>query len=1227
MKKRILSLILVIGILVGSIMCFDTSAASTASKTEVELIQATVIPDEWGEGFSGFVSGKTLVPVFSGGPIGNSPGNYALAVFIVGKESNWTLGNATGAPLVFRMNLGWDSNATLGSNYYATLKTDASGKQTIAQLPKTSAGHSRGLSDTQLAKYTSDVDTFAEIVMLAEDLNARVEFRIWEKTDSSYTLNNYVQSIWESESGNKTYLKAKSGLKVDEYGGYQTSATRDSAGCPLVFTDSAFQMTDAMYIEEDDILRISFNKVVQYGGRGNYCVNGRMAVVNEKGVIAKDSANAALSYSLPLETVCPWSAPSTVYNYTMKAADIAAYNELKAEAAALNAKNDGHTYKLVYELEEINSQVLTTRGEASYNHFVDSIWADGYYPLMANACSKADGVPDTAMQEIDSVAVDPQIKPSQCAKILSVTAEDIYSYELTVTFDRPMNVDNVSLSLTYKADPATTDEGYWQSGFYAYEYVTSGEGVEYKEVGGEKFSNKVVYKFNQPMDHYYIPEGAGIRFMEYNNCEGIEKNNGIINPDYAHDEYGRGLAANVTGAGGYDLAWQTVSMESYSDILLAATKVADGKVALSFLYPVKVADASKITVNGTAVTSAASDNGEEYCTSWILAGNTEGSVSIAAGALECAYQGTAVPALSATVNNFAGNGTDFSSEFTEGEEYSFMNTDTGREITLGTETDFELVKANGVNLWYLKNDEGKYLDLTGISAKATDTPVAYLLVKGENSRYQLVKDNGAVMDSDKNSGTEASLAMARVSDKLISSGWYITKKGDTKPLKVLPIGDSNVYGTNPDLPAGQPQTGYRVELSQKLTQYFGRVVFVGNRKNETTTIDSTGLNRHSGYPGYVVEDEWNLGGIGIQPLTDAIMTKYTPDIVIMSIGGNDCAYIAGNPPTDSNMNMILTNYENYIKQVEAYLGDNGIILCNTMIPNVQANSVDITKQLFTEEITKLIQQLSDEGYDMALGDNRSVLLEGIENGEDIMSSDEVHLSVNGSSVLANNWYKIITSAYGSDSIKKDYKVTFEGEGYTVTSSDNAEAIEPGNSYSFKIALKDGYGGAPVVKANGEVLTAENGVYSFKNMLGDKTVSVSGITQKEYEIKVIAGEGGSADKATSNITHGEDFEVIFTPDTGYAIADVKVDGSSVGAVSKYEFTNVDASHTVEVTFEKVEAPKEDKDENKDEDNKTENKEEPKDKAPATGDINVVLLVSLAVLSLGAVIVAIRKKNKV
>ena len=52
---------------------------------------------------------------------------------------------------------------------------------------------------------------------------------------------------------------------------------------------------------------------------------------------------------------------------------------------------------------------------------------------------------------------------------------------------------------------------------------------------------------------------------------------------------------------------------------------------------------------------------------------------------------------------------------------------------------------------------------------------------------------------------------------------------------------------------------------------------------------------------------------------------------------------------------------------------------------------------------------------------------------------------------------------------------------------------------------------------------------------------------------------------TNVNCGTTQSYTFTPDAGYAVQEVFVDGVSVGAVNSYDFTNVSASHTISVTF--------------------------------------------------------------
>jgi hypothetical protein len=76
----------------------------------------------------------------------------------------------------------------------------------------------------------------------------------------------------------------------------------------------------------------------------------------------------------------------------------------------------------------------------------------------------------------------------------------------------------------------------------------------------------------------------------------------------------------------------------------------------------------------------------------------------------------------------------------------------------------------------------------------------------------------------------------------------------------------------------------------------------------------------------------------------------------------------------------------------------------------------------------------------------------------------------------------------------------------------------------------------------------------------------------YTISASAGEGGTISPSGDKLVAvGASQTYVITPDVGYEIADVKVDGASVGAVSSYAFNNVSISHTIEASFADKAAP--------------------------------------------------------
>jgi len=74
--------------------------------------------------------------------------------------------------------------------------------------------------------------------------------------------------------------------------------------------------------------------------------------------------------------------------------------------------------------------------------------------------------------------------------------------------------------------------------------------------------------------------------------------------------------------------------------------------------------------------------------------------------------------------------------------------------------------------------------------------------------------------------------------------------------------------------------------------------------------------------------------------------------------------------------------------------------------------------------------------------------------------------------------------------------------------------------------------------------------------------------QKFTTALTAGEGGTVTADRTSVRYNQNITYTITPDEGYAVADVIVDGKSVGAVSVYTLKNVRKNHTIEVVFEKI-----------------------------------------------------------
>ena len=113
-------------------------------------------------------------------------------------------------------------------------------------------------------------------------------------------------------------------------------------------------------------------------------------------------------------------------------------------------------------------------------------------------------------------------------------------------------------------------------------------------------------------------------------------------------------------------------------------------------------------------------------------------------------------------------------------------------------------------------------------------------------------------------------------------------------------------------------------------------------------------------------------------------------------------------------------------------------------------------------------------------------------------------------------------------------------------------VEANKTYKWRFTPTD---------TNYTILTGEIELYHKSSGGGGSSSGYS-----YYTIKAAAGTGGSISPSGNvSVREGADQTFTITPDKGYAVANVKIDGKSIGAVKAYTFENVRRNHTIEVSF--------------------------------------------------------------
>jgi hypothetical protein len=177
-------------------------------------------------------------------------------------------------------------------------------------------------------------------------------------------------------------------------------------------------------------------------------------------------------------------------------------------------------------------------------------------------------------------------------------------------------------------------------------------------------------------------------------------------------------------------------------------------------------------------------------------------------------------------------------------------------------------------------------------------------------------------------------------------------------------------------------------------------------------------------------------------------------------------------------------------------------------------------------------------------------------------------------VLVDNASVGAVASYTFSAIAANHTIaaSFAIDEFTITASagtnggispSGSVAASYGSTPSFTITPNTGYHIADVLVDNVSVGAVAS--YTFSAVAANHTIAAS-FAIDEFTITASAGtNGGISPSGSVTASYGSTPSFTITPNTGYHISDVLVDDTSVGAVSSYTFSAVEANHTISASF--------------------------------------------------------------
>ena len=197
------------------------------------------------------------------------------------------------------------------------------------------------------------------------------------------------------------------------------------------------------------------------------------------------------------------------------------------------------------------------------------------------------------------------------------------------------------------------------------------------------------------------------------------------------------------------------------------------------------------------------------------------------------------------------------------------------------------------------------------------------------------------------------------------------------------------------------------------------------------------------------------------------------------------------------------------------------------------------------------------------------------NGEIVNAELITETEYNLTGLTANKEYNVTVTAVDAAGNESDKS---EAATFTTLKEADLTALTATIAEAEKVLTaedKDKYSEAALVELQelvdaGKLLTATSTQEAVDKMKDEITAKLADI-QTQFTITATAGEGGKiAPEATTTVYKGTSKVFTITPDKGYHIESITVDGENVETIAtEYAFEDIVANHTIEVTFAKDE----------------------------------------------------------